>query len=121
MPRFFTVADDRWQDWILRNISSAPAVIVDYTVTSTGLEWELQAAATVLSRERIIILHRRGENTDVPTEFPSIIYSVEKKEDALGSLEQTQQELVQLVARACGLSVASALPFLSRLQRSGPP
>lgn len=55
------VPEDEWRSWVEHQLSRASAVILDRSVLSKGLEWELAAASAALG-DRLIIL----ESDDTP-------------------------------------------------------
>jgi hypothetical protein len=55
------VPEDEWRSWVEHQLSRASAAILDRSVLSKGLEWELEAASAALG-DRLIVL----ESDDTP-------------------------------------------------------
>jgi hypothetical protein len=62
----FRVPDESWQRWILDEMQCASLVIIDRSVSSEGLSWEVEQALTLLSPEKLILLTKRGVSLVAP-------------------------------------------------------
>jgi len=72
--RFVAIADQNWRAWVERHLEAALAVVVDVSVATDSVTWELDRALAVLPPERLLVLHRTG--TPAPAGLPSVQYDL---------------------------------------------
>ena len=58
--RLTLMLDTAWQEWILATLPCCHAVLIDISVRSEGLLWELERAREALSPQRIVVLAEEG-------------------------------------------------------------
>ena len=81
--RFYTLSsdDDRWQSWVTEHLHRCSAVLIDISVDSDGLKWELDRSQELVSRERILVLQEIGSKLPIPSQVCSILYLRRNKWD----------------------------------------
>ena len=66
-PQVSTVPNEKWRDLIVSRLRACSAVLIDRTVSSDGLQWEIRKAQELVGPSRIGILQRKGTSmTSVP-------------------------------------------------------
>ena len=53
---FATVSDDLWQSWVQHALQSASLVIVDHSVKTESVEWEITAALKFVPEDKILLI-----------------------------------------------------------------
>lgn len=91
------IDDAQWQQRILQLLETAVLVVVDRTVQTEGLEWEIAQARRVLGPERVIVLARHDTQRLQPAQLDdaTIVY---KLNDA-GSVRTAKQQLRRLLEK----------------------
>jgi hypothetical protein len=64
IPLTISVPNDRWQDWFLRQLSEALAVVVDASEFTPHLNWEIENSIRVLGRDRVAALVPIGQTVE---------------------------------------------------------
>jgi hypothetical protein len=68
----YVVPDKVWQVWVQRELERAYAVILDFSVPTENLTWELGEALRVCDRSRITMFVQDGMYIDAPQEIGRI-------------------------------------------------
>jgi hypothetical protein len=63
--RLVAIADDNWRTWVENHLESALAVVVDVSVATESVAWELERARAILPPERVLVLHRKTSSVAV--------------------------------------------------------
>ena len=53
-------SEESWQSWVEQRMARASVVIIDGTVSSAGLSWELDLALKRMDAARIVLLAQKG-------------------------------------------------------------
>jgi hypothetical protein len=101
------VADDRWQDWVVQRLKSATAVVIDVTITSPSVTWELTTALAHVGPERIVLMAEEGATFPAGTGVARIEYALERR-----SLKAARRSLEAWFA-AADLSPSAVGPHFS--------
>jgi hypothetical protein len=75
---FTRVPDADWQDWIRTEMLRASAIIIDRSVPSEGLSWELDQALKHAEPPKIILLTKQGTVASTPPNIWNIEYEMGK-------------------------------------------
>lgn len=67
-------SEKSWQSWVERRMDQASAVIIDATVSSPGLSWELELALKRMDATRIILLAQKETAVACPANVWRIDY-----------------------------------------------
>lgn len=78
-PRVAVVPDSKWQQWVVDQLRNATAVIIDLTVGTEGVAWELEVARSSGDARRVLVLLREGTNSPVLQEFATLRYGLDGK------------------------------------------
>jgi hypothetical protein len=63
--RLIAIADANWRTWVERHLHNALAVVVDVSVPTESVTWELERARAILPPERVLILRRASASAAV--------------------------------------------------------
>lgn len=74
---FASIADAHWQTWVDRHLERALAVVLDASVTTTSVEWEIERMRKVLPPERILVMHRAGTPAPAVAGLTTIAYELD--------------------------------------------
>ena len=66
MTRFSTSADVDWQDWVVEHLSRCSLVVMDATLGTEGVQWELDQIYRRVPRLRIAILLKSDAEYEAP-------------------------------------------------------
>jgi hypothetical protein len=58
--RLVTISDRQWRDWVKAQLSHATAIIIERSVGSEGVQWEIETALSMVEPSRIALLHEKG-------------------------------------------------------------
>lgn len=72
-------ADDSWQEILSRYLKSSSAAIIDLTVESQGVSWELHEALQTLGKHSVVVLSQRGAESSIPQEISVVEYDLDVK------------------------------------------
>jgi hypothetical protein len=96
-PRTALLPDDRWQTWVVERLKTASAVIIDATVQTDALAWELDHARSVAGLDRTCVLIQRGGTR--PEEVFCLEYELDRR-----SVKAVRTALKQWLSRVSGIS-----------------
>jgi hypothetical protein len=65
-PMTFGVANEVWQNWYLKRLTTAVAVVVDAGILSDATRWELEQALRVLGPHRVAVLTSKDSTLSLP-------------------------------------------------------
>jgi photosystem II stability/assembly factor-like uncharacterized protein len=74
---FHTVPDDEWQGWVAAHLRRCSAVIIDVSLETSSVTWELEHALRVVGAERMLVLKQKGSHTPVPPQVRVVEYQSE--------------------------------------------
>jgi hypothetical protein len=57
---FATIADDNWKEWVEHHVGRAIAVVIDASVTTGSVQWELEKVSALLPTDRILVMYQEG-------------------------------------------------------------
>ena len=75
----FTISDELWQEWVLDKLKRCSAVIIDSSVGSESVHWEVVTANKLVDPSRIIILQREGTESEVTSGNKQLVYALNSK------------------------------------------
>jgi hypothetical protein len=81
--QFHLVSDDQWQMWVLANLQRCSAVIIDVSVETGSVSWELENARRIAGPHKLLVLRQPGSDTAIP----SGCHIVEYKGSGVGDTE----------------------------------
>lgn len=95
--RFQTIPDEWWQDWVTAQLQRCSTLVIDITVSTPSVLWEMDQALAMVPRERILVLREHGASVASPAGISTIDYSVGRIEsDLIGehtSPKKAQKEI----------------------------
>lgn len=91
--RFKTVPDEWWQDWVSAHLRRCSALVIDISMATPSVAWELDRALATVPRDRILILAEKGAAVSPPADVPVIRYNVSQ-------IEAAETTDAQVVSRA---------------------
>jgi hypothetical protein len=89
LQRFTSIADQAaasllpdtaWQEWMLAQFDTAEAVILDASLWSESLAWELDAARDRLGADRIVVMAAQGSAHVLPQDLFAISYDLDDRD-----------------------------------------
>ena len=81
-----TIPDARWKDWVANALSSASLVIIDRSVPTESVMWEVGTALHFIGQRRVLIISRNQTLIDTTSDVKIIKYGQEP--DALTRLRR---------------------------------
>lgn len=75
--RLYTSSNSNWRQWVTQHLECCRAVILDATLTTQGLQWELQQAYTLVDHDRIAVLAVQGTNLVHPRDIQHFYYRLD--------------------------------------------
>jgi hypothetical protein len=103
--------DSEWHTWMTQRLRTASAVIVDSTVSSAGLLWELDAARRTLPPERIVIMVVDGSLV-VPPGAEPVIYRLGRRAERKARKELKQRLRIAFASFTARPAARAAWPSL---------
>jgi len=85
--QFSGSTDDKWKAWVADKIEHASAVIIDYSIATEGIRWEVERAMKHTDPERIVLLAQHDSTIEVPAGAHAIKY-----EDSEAGFEAVRAE-----------------------------
>lgn len=79
----FTISDEFWQDWVLDKLRRSSVVIIDSSVGSESVDWEISTALNLVDPSRIILLNRKGTIPELPRGYRLLTYDLSSKESVI--------------------------------------
>lgn len=76
VPTLYSVSNEKWQNWIEQCFSKASVIIIDCSVQSPGVMWELDLAKTILPKDRIIVIQNMNSQTVLSSDLLSVEYEL---------------------------------------------
>jgi hypothetical protein len=70
VARLFTAPDAGWQEWVKQHLSVCSFVVVDASIGTEGVRWEIEEIRRRLPLRRVVIMAR----TDHPIELPDDVF-----------------------------------------------
>ena len=68
--RLTSVSDRQWQDWVRAQLASAKAVIIERSIETKGVQWEIETALATVAPSRVALLNEKGvPRIEVPGVF----------------------------------------------------
>ena len=91
----FTISDQFWQDWVQDKLKRCSAVIIDSSVGSESVHWEIVTANKLVDPNRIILLHKEGTDLKNTEDNKELTYLLDRKsmKDARKSLKKIMTPL----------------------------
>jgi hypothetical protein len=91
----FTISDEYWQDWVQDKLKRCSAVIIDSSVGSESVHWEIVTANKLVDPNRIILLHKEGTELKNDEDNKELTYLLDRKsmKDARRSLKKIMNQL----------------------------
>jgi hypothetical protein len=88
-PQVAHPTDDAWQDWVRRQLATASVVLVDATVLTENVTWEIDSARSIVAPSRIAVLVECGAKVATPEGVATIEYALDDKSvrDAVARLK----------------------------------
>jgi hypothetical protein len=77
-PREVVVSDAAWHEWVAERLRNASAIVVDATVQTEGIAWEIQAVQSSDCAHRAIVLLEEGSASVVPKKFATLRYALDR-------------------------------------------
>lgn len=72
-----TLNEDAWRQWVSQQLASCLAVILDFSVQTEGVRWELSEALRMVPNERIVILqNQKAAPIPIPG-VPVVAYDID--------------------------------------------
>ncbi|MBC8289467.1 MAG: hypothetical protein H8E37_04030 [Planctomycetes bacterium] len=91
--RFKTVPDEWWQEWVSAHLRRCSALVIDISMSTASVAWELDRALATVPRDQILILAEKGATVTPPADVPVIRYNVSQ-------IEAAETTDAQVVSRA---------------------
>jgi hypothetical protein len=76
--QFSGTSDDKWKAWVADKIKHASAIIIDYSIPTEGVRWEVERAVKKTDPERIVLLAQHDSNIEAPAGAHVIKYEDSK-------------------------------------------
>jgi hypothetical protein len=64
------VPDQQWREWVERTLRGATLAIVDCTITTDSVLWEIQTAVRMLRANHVALI--MNEDGNVPVDIPNV-------------------------------------------------
>jgi hypothetical protein len=68
--------NETWQNWIEEQMVRASAIIIDYSVGTHGLSWELDRAVSLVDPSKILLLIHKGIVVRTPANVWTLEYEM---------------------------------------------
>jgi hypothetical protein len=75
----FTISDEFWQDWVKDKLSRCSVVIIDGSVGSESISWEILTSNKLVDPNRIIVLHKAGTEQEISSGNKQLVYALDEK------------------------------------------
>jgi hypothetical protein len=73
-------SDDEWQTWVNTQLLHASSAIVDTTISTASVQWELENALEKLGPSHVAVLYQSEEPPDLPKGVWALRYSLAPRE-----------------------------------------
>src|SRR5262249_44885778 len=57
------VAESQWKEWIVARLNEAQAAVIDVSVMSASVQWEVETAGNIIGDDRLLLIGSRGPCT----------------------------------------------------------
>ena len=88
----FTISDELWQEWVIDKLKRCSVVIIDSSVGSESVHWEVVTANKLVDPNRIIILQKEGTESEVTNGNKQLVYALNSK-----SLKQARKSFRKIL------------------------
>ena len=75
--RFYTVPDDIWKGWVAYYLQICSVAVIDVTVGTQSIIWELEQSRRWLPNDRVLVLRQKGSKMPIPLDMQSLEYDLE--------------------------------------------
>lgn len=103
---FATINDANWQPWVERHLERALAVVLDVSVMSQSVEWEVATVRAKLPAERIIVLHRSDVAAPTLPGIQVLAYDASSKDGVMKARLGLAQWAAGALTSAVGKTIA---------------
>jgi hypothetical protein len=86
--KFHLVSDDQWQGWVLAHLKRCSAVIIDVSVETGSVIWELANARRIAGPDKLLVLRQEGASATIPSGCQIVLYK------GNGGVADTEKSLV---------------------------
>jgi hypothetical protein len=76
--RLYVSSDASWQQWVIEHLQHCRAVILDATLMTEGLQWELDQAFKLVDHDRIAVVADQGVERLFPEDVRIITMSIDR-------------------------------------------
>jgi hypothetical protein len=90
-----TVPDARWKDWVTKALRSARLVIIDNSMPTGSIKWEIAAALQAVDPRRVLVIARDQAATNTTVDVEVIKYGQGRK-----AMAQLHRDIAGWVGRA---------------------
>jgi len=78
VPNVETTSDDQWQDWVRERLRCAYVVIIDYSLETGNLDWEIEQIRAWVDDERVLVLQSSSSTARAPEGYAVLRYDLDK-------------------------------------------
>lgn len=78
IPSVETTSDDQWQDWVRQRLESAYVVIIDYSLETGNLDWEIEQIRTWVDDDHVLVLQSGDSTARAPDGYAVLRYDLDK-------------------------------------------
>jgi len=80
-PQVAHPTDEVWRNWVRGQLAKASIVLIDATVLTENVKWEIDSARSIVSPSRIAVLVERGAKVETPEGIAKIEYSLDDRSE----------------------------------------